>query len=306
MKKIITKITSKKVRPILKIQSVILRSVTEYLAMHGFLQALPVMLSPETDPLAHPVSEAEIDYYRQKLKLTKSMILHKFVYMMASEIDRIFIVSPNVRLEPKELSESQRHLIEFSQVDIEFKDKGKHFFMEFMEGLVVHVMQQVSSQCSTELTELGRKLKIPKKPFRFYESKELKENYGPDYEKEISRLSDEPFWILDHMREFYDREDTEEKGYHHNYDLVWPEGFGEALSGGEREYKYEEIVRKMEERDMDLSEYKSFLKLAKDRYLKRSVGGGLGVERFVRYMTGLKDIDEVVFFPRKPGTRISL
>ena len=40
-----------------------------------------------------------------------------------------------------------------------------------------------------------------------------------------------PFWVICHKREFYDKEDPERPGHYLNYDLIWPEGFGEALSG---------------------------------------------------------------------------
>ena len=48
-----------------------------------------------------------------------------------------------------------------------------------------------------------------------------------------------------------------------NYDLIYPEGFGEALSGGEREYEYEKLLKKIKAHKIDSTKYQQYLKLAK-------------------------------------------
>jgi asparaginyl-tRNA synthetase len=137
-----------------------------------------------------------------------------------------------------------------------------------------------------------------------YESHELLEKYGPDFERIASERATDPFWILNFRREFYDREDKKVKGYYHNYDVFWPEGFGEALSGGEREFEHDEILRKMKERNYDLRAYQRYLDVSSRGLIPRTAGGGLGVERMVRYLTGQKHIRDVTLFPRVPGESI--
>jgi len=288
---------------ILKIQSCVVRTIVDFMHSRGVLQLMPVMLSPETDPLCHSVFEGSIEYYGQKLQLTKSMILHKQV-ALASGLSKIFILSPNVRLEKKELMETGRHLVEFSQLDIELEAATKKQFMDFMEELIVKIITEVKKQCAKELAGLGRELSVPKQPFKVYESSWLREKYGDDFERKISEQEKEPFWIFDFTREFYDREDKDRKGYYHNYDLIFPEGFGEALSGGEREFEYDTIARKLQERKMEPERFATFLSFAKAGMLKPSAGGGLGIERTVRFMTGIKDIAKITMFPRIPGKKI--
>jgi asparaginyl-tRNA synthetase len=305
MEKIIEKLRDEKTATILKIQSRAIKSIIDFMYDAGVTQLMPVLLSPITDPLNHSVYDASIEYCGEKLQLTKSMILHKQMALLGEKVSSIFVVSPCVRLEkPDEVVGSGRHLIEFSQVDIEFKDMTKVEFMRFMEKLIIHVLSDAKKYCSEELKFLGRELLIPMVPFKIYESKELEAEHGPDFEKIVSKATSEPFWILDHTREFYDKEDPERKGYYHNYDLVWPEGFGEALSGAERDFKHEILVRKMKERDMDLSSYEAYLSLAKKGLLRATAGGGLGVERLVRFLTGAKVISDVTLFPRSPGEKI--
>ncbi len=304
MDKLIEKMKSEETEKILRIQSVLLKSISDFMFEKDVLQVMPVILSPETDPLSHSVFDASIDYLGQKLSLTKSMILHKFLYISHPKIKGIYCFSPNVRLEKPSLKDSGRHLIEFTQVDMEFSEKSKEEFMDFAEELVIHFLTELKSKCSKELSFFKRELIVPKKPFKKFYSKELLEKYGEDYEKILSKKMTEPFWILDLKREFYDKEDKEKKGFYHNYDLVWPEGFGEALSGGEREFEYSEILRKLKERKQPIDSVKSYVSLAKKGLLKPSAGGGIGIERIMRFVCGKKSISEITFFERTPGKKI--
>ncbi|MBU2477003.1 asparagine synthetase, partial [Candidatus Micrarchaeota archaeon] len=62
--------------------------------------------------------------------------------------------------------------------------------------------------------------------------------------------------------------------------------------------------RKMLERKTDLSAFASYLETARKGLLKPTAGGGFGVERLVRFLTGKKHIKDVVLFPRIPGEKI--
>jgi asparaginyl-tRNA synthetase len=289
---------------ILRIQSAALKAIHDYMYTNGVLQAMPVILSPMTDPLNHPHFDAKVDYYGQRLQLTKSMILHKQLSLFNGGMDKIYIMSPNVRLERSELKDTGRHLFEFTQVDIELKDRTKREFMQLVDGMVAHVYEFVIKECPEELDALGRRLKVPALPLSVYESEDLKDRYGEDYERVASEKAADPFWITNFRREFYDREDKERRGYFHNYDVFWPEGFGEALSGGEREYEHDEIVRKMKERSTDVNAYATYLSVSKKGLIPKTVGGGLGVERMVRFLTGQKHIRDVTMFPRVPGEKV--
>lgn len=305
MKQTICHLTRPEMKDILSVQSAVLKSLHDFMWNEGVVQLMPVMLSPFTDPLAHPVYDSSLEYEGQRLELTKSMILHKQLSLMRDDLKGIYIVSPNIRLELGETGSSGRHLIEFSQVDIELRDASCRDFMDFMERLYVHMAGFVSSSCYEELKRLGRTLPPLARPFKVFDSTELKDKYGKEWEHEISMKESQPFWVMDHYREFYDREDPE-TGKHVNYDLVYPEGFGEALSGAERETDYEIILKKMKERKTEPESYASYLEIAKQGILKPTAGGGFGVERIVRYLTGKKQIKEVCMFPRVPGERITV
>ena len=83
-------------------------------------------------------------------------------------------------------------------------------------------------------------------------------------------------------------------------DLIYPEGYGEAVSGGEREYQYDRIKKRIIQKGWDLSQFRKYLQLAKND-LMPSAGFGIGIERLTRFICGLKRIEETTLFPKTPG-----
>ena len=128
-----------------------------------------------------------------KLELTKSMILYKQIVMCRGDLKGIYIVSPNVRLERAKEKDFGRHLIEFSQLDIELREVSSDKFRLFMEDLIIYTFEFVKTRCNDELTKLEREIKIPKKPFKVYNSKEMKKEFGNDFEYVLSKKSTDLF-----------------------------------------------------------------------------------------------------------------
>ena len=172
---------------------------------------------------------------------------------------------------------------------------------KLFEELIEACVSTVRKKRERELEVLGRDLRVPEKPFKIYARGGLEEAYDADWVQGISEESRNPVWVTDLPREFYDYQD-ERTGAWRNYDLILPEGYGEVISGAEREYEYEKIVRKLERDGLDTREYEPMLRLAKDGVLKPSAGAGLGIERLLSYICGVKHVAEVQPFPRVPGT----
>ena len=301
----ISRIRNPRMTHILRVQSAALKAIHDYMYENGVVQTMPVILSPETDPLNHPHFDAAVDYYGQRLHLTKSMILHKQLSLLNGGFQKMYVMSPNVRLEQGELGESGRHLFEFTQVDIELKEQTKKEFIDLVDGMIARVFAFVKQECEDDLAALGRSIRVPSLPLKVYESQELRSELGDRFELLASGREKDPFWILNFPREFYDREDRQTKGYYHNYDVFWPEGYGEALSGGEREWEHDEIVRKMCERKTDTESFATYLDVARRGLIPRTVGGGLGIERMVRFLTGQRHVKDVALFPRVPGEKMA-
>jgi asparaginyl-tRNA synthetase len=300
LEKTIEKIQRTELKDILTVQQCIIRATHEYMFKKGLIQMMPLMLSPITDPLNHGVVDASIEYADKKWSLTKSMIFHKQLTLMSPVLDAIYIVSPNVRLEFADRSQTGRHLFEFTQVDFEFKGKDKEHVMQFMEELIAYVFDFLNREIPETIIKFrGGLLAVPGKLKRF-RTEALETLLGKDYEHKMSLEMEEPFWLLNHKREFYDKEDQSAPGTYLNYDIIWPEGFGEGLSGGERENEYHQILKRMDETGTSKEVFAHYISLAKEGKMPQTAGAGFGVERMTRFICKLKDIDEATVFSRKP------
>ncbi|MFQ6083863.1 MAG: asparagine synthetase A [Candidatus Aminicenantia bacterium] len=292
---------SERVKRAVKIQSEIIQLARDFLKGKKFVEILPVIISPITDPLADHRIRGEIECYGFKYQITKSMIFHKQISLLS--FPRIFSFSPNVRIEPVDRKHSGRHLIEFVQLDLEMKEATREEVMELCEELLICILENVKTNFKSDLDFFQRDLKIPRSPFKKVSYQEAVETFGQDYETKLSRKISEPIWILNfpiENREFYDREYHDQPGILDDMDLIYPEGYGEALSGGEREYQYEKIKRRIELKGIDLDVYEIYLQFAK-KGLVPSAGFGIGVERLTRYVCGLQRIEETRLFAKLPG-----
>ena len=291
---------------VLKIQSAIMGSARDFLASSGFIEMLPVMLSTETDPLCHEVIDAKIPYYDTEYYLMKSMILHKLIAV--SYVDKFFIFSPNIRLETADKKDTGRHLIEFTQLDLEMRYADREQIMALGEKLIAHTIRSIIEKCGHELKLLGRKIAAPQTPFERITYADAVKKFGPEFEHELSKEAKGPIWLTDipiERREFYDREDPKRPGILLDMDLIYPEGYGEAMSGGEREYEYSRIVQRITKSGKRPEDFKKYLELAK-KGLPHSSGFGFGIERLTRYICGLESVKMARLFPKVPGAKSAL
>ncbi|AKI97386.1 asparagine synthetase A [Kosmotoga pacifica] len=289
------------VQKAVKVKAEVIARATEFLREQGFVELLPTIVSPLTDPLNHEVFNARFDYYGTIYRLTQSMIFHKQLAVTA--FDRIFIVSPNVRLETEDKKDSGRHLFEFTQIDLEMKGAKREVVMNLIEELLVYVISSVKRSCSEELRALGSEVKVPAIPFKKVKYLEVLKEYGKDFEKILSERATEPLWLVDipiNNREFYDKL-SEDGQTLLDMDLILPQGFGEVLSGGEREYDYERILMRMEYKNTDRNDFEWYLRIAEDGGLVPSAGCGFGVERLTRYICNLPHVSLTRLFPKVPG-----
>jgi len=153
------------------------------------------------------------------------------------------------------------------------------------------------------LKTIKRELPSFEPPFKRITYEQAVKTYGQNFELKLSEELSEPAWLVDfplEEREFYDRQDETRPGTLVDMDLIYPGGFGEALSGGEREYELEKIKSRIRLKGIDLESYDLYLKLA-GRGLYPSAGFGFGLERLTRFVCGFQDIAEVRLFAKKPG-----
>ncbi len=307
-------VRTKRMKTVLKIQAEIFKGIRDYLDSEGFTELLPPIIGPVTDPGIRGAKQATIDFYGREYKVMSSAILYK--QMMATSLGKIYFFSPNVRLEPLETAYTGRHLVEFVQVDVEEAHADYYDVMRTAERLLAHTLGYVKDNCSKQLEELGRDLKVYKPPYpRLTYAEALKIlakngcaiEYGVEIpwegEELLSKLMPEPFFIIDYpkgSRGFYDMEDPKRPGILRDFDLLYPEGYGEAASGAEREYIYENVVARMRENGDDPTKYGWYLEMLRVGVSPTS-GFGIGVERLTRFICSLKTVWEARPYPKVAG-----
>lgn len=288
-------------REMLIVKTQVRNAMANYLFNNGFLEISAVMVSPETDPLCHDVFSTDFEYYGETYTITKSMILHKL--MAVTGVEKFFCFSPNLRLEVKETAQTGRHLFEFTQLDLEIRNASRDDLLKLGEEIYTHVFTEVKKNCKKQLDFFGRDFKIPKTPFKRVAFMDAMEKHGKDFEVILSKEMEDPFWLIDipdWKREFYDKEDPKRPGILLDMDVIYPEGFGEGLSGGMRENEYDKIKERIIRQNLDLDDYKLYLELAKLGF-PPSGGFGIGIERITRYICGIKHVKDATLFPKIPG-----
>ncbi len=312
-------LSSATTRAVLQVQHTMLTATREYLCDNGFTELLPPIIGPVTDPGARGAKQVDVDYYGHRYKLMTSAILYKQASLTA--FDKIFCIAPNVRLEPLETSNTDRHLAEFHQIDVEWAGASRADAMGVAEGIVGHVVRRVVERRAAELEVLGRD------PGAFadllsgagFERRthaaavaDLHALGHPqnadaeiDWEGEamLSAKSSRPFFVTDYpkgSRGFYDRESDERPGFLRNFDLLAPEGYGELCSGSEREHRYGAIVARMRETGENPAKYGWYLQMVRDG-IPGSAGFGIGLERLTRYIAGLDSVWQASAYPKVPG-----
>ena len=309
-------IRSPRMRVVLKVQAEICGAVRDSLSEQGFLELLPPIIGPVTDPGIRGGRQASIDFYGHVYKVMSSAILYK--QMVASALGKVYFFSPNVRLEPLETVGTCRHLCEFVQVDVEEPFATYRDAMSVAERLLRDVCRRIVEDCEDQLKELGRELRVPSTPFKRLTHRRAVEmlrtkGYGLSWDAEIpwreeaalSEMFQEPFFVTDYpkgARGFYDKENPEQPGVLQDFDLLYPEGYGEAASGAEREYEFDKVSARMRQNGEDPTRYGWYVDMLRYGVLP-SAGFGIGIERLTRYVCGLEAVWEARPFPKVAGIR---
>jgi len=288
-----------------KVMTYTLKNLTCKFLDIGFQWLLPVALSQSTDPLwpdpgASIEKRIEVDIYGKTVRTTASMIIHKLI-ASSTAYPKLFILSPNVRIEKAERACTGKHVYEFTQLDFEARNATSKDIIRLVDDVISSLVTNLKRDMKPELTCLSKYdgLKVPKKPFKICDKQDLEKEYGVDWETRVVVENGAPVWVTNIPREFYDFEDFE-TGRWDNYDLFLPQ-YGEVLSGAKREWEYEKILKKIERDKINKSNYTMILKFAKQGRLKPCAGAGLGIERIVGWITGAKHVAETQPFPRVPG-----
>ncbi|WP_409304941.1 asparagine--tRNA ligase [Peribacillus sp. SCS-155] len=263
------------------------------------------------------------DFFGKETNLTVSGQLNAEAFALAFR--NVYTFGPTFRAEN---SNTARHAAEFWMIEPEVAFAELPDIMDLGEEMVKYVINYVFEHAPEEMAffnsfidktlieRLNNALGSDFGRVTYTEAVELLKNsgkefdypveWGTDLQTEHERyLSEEiykrPVFVTDYPKEikaFYMRANEDGKTVAAT-DLLVP-GIGELIGGSQREEREEVLVNRIKELDMAEEDYWWYLELRKYGGTKHS-GYGIGFERLVMYLTGMKNIRDVIPFPRTPG-----
>lgn len=187
------------------------------------------------------------------------------------------------------------------KASIERKEKERS-----AQGVKKHVQEKLAAEIideREELAEVEEQITNIPKHMELAANFEWGKDLGGSDETIISRLHERPVFVTHYPRgckAFYMKRDEQDPRVVRNFDLLAPDGYGEIIGGSQREDDLEVLLERMKEENLDPAPYEWYLDLR--RYGSVPHGGfGLGVERTVAWLCGLKHIRETIAFPRMMG-----
>lgn len=178
------------------------------------------------------------------------------------------------------------------------RERAKEGLIEKLQNVVSKRFKRVSYTEAIEILLASKENKKGKFQFPI-------EAWGADLQSEHERYLVEkhfecPVVLFDYPKEikaFYMKlnEDGKTVGA---MDVLFP-GIGEIIGGSEREARYDVLIQKMKEMNVDEKELWWYLDTRKFGSVPHA-GFGLGLERLVLFITGMTNIRDVIPFPRTP------
>ena len=176
------------------------------------------------------------------------------------------------------------------------------FFNQFVDKGLIERLEHVASSDFGRITYTDA-VKILEQHNDEFENKVF---WGCDLQTEHERYLTEkefkrPVFVTDYPKEikaFYMKLNPDGKTVA-ACDCLVP-GIGEIIGGSQREDDLSILEARMDELQMDKSQYEFYLDLRRYGSV-RHAGFGLGFERAIMYLTGMENIRDVLPFPRTVG-----
>ncbi len=294
-----------KVHAIFRIRHQVMQSVRQFLSEEGFIEVhTPKIVSTATEG---GTELFPISYFEKEAFLNQSPQLYKQI-LMGAGFERVFEIGPIFRAEEHNTT---RHLNEAISIDIEMSFTDHEGVMNVLERLIRRVYEDVAENCEKFLEWLNVKLEIPEIPFEritYDEALEIAKRKGEEIPwgedlstpalKAIGEEIEGHYFIVDWPTEskpFYAMPYEDKPEICKSFDLM--KGALELASGAQRIHKYDLLVERIKRCGLSPESFEFYLEAF--RYgMPPHAGWGLGAERLLMSMLGLKNIREVVLFPR--------
>ncbi len=292
-----------------KVKASVLRASREWFFENEFFETTPPILTGSACEGGSTLFS--LKYFDSTAYLSQSVQL--YLEALIYSLEKVYAITPSFRAEKMR---TKKHVNEFWHIEGEEAFVDFEGNMKIQEELVAYIVQYVLEHNTKELKELERDtsvLETIKAPFKKVTYKEaidtLNENgfdlqwdddMKTEEERALSNIIGEPFFVRDYPskhKPFYVKLHEDEPKWCYSADLMAPEGFGEIITGGQREDVLDTLVRRIQEEGWEVEDYSWYVDLRKYGSVPHS-GFGLGAERLTWWLCGLDAIQETLPFPR--------
>jgi asparaginyl-tRNA synthetase len=294
---------------IMKVRHEVIRACRDYFDGLGFTLIDAPIFTPAA--CEGTTTLFETNYFDSKAYLTQSGQLYMEAAAMA--FGKVYCFGPTFRAEK---SKTRRHLTEFWMIEPEIAFCDLEQDMVYAEGLLAYIVERVLEKHRPELERLERDLKpleAIQKPFprmTYDQAAEILKKENPDFidgddfgapdETILSLKFDRPLMVTHYpaqVKAFYMKADPARPDRACCVDVLAPEGYGEIIGGGQREDDLDVLLSKIKAHNLPEEAFAWYLDLRKYGSVPHA-GFGLGIERTVTWLCGLKHIRETIPFPR--------
>ena len=264
------------------------------------------------------------DFFGKPAYLTVSGQLEAEIFALA--FTNVYTFGPTFRAEN---SNTPRHLAEFWMIEPEMAfcdiQGDKRLAEQFLKAIVSEVMETCMPDLeffnkridNTVLSTLENLVNSEFIDLSYTEAVTLLQKSGRDWEFPVNWGSDlqseheryltevvfqRPVIVTDYPKEikaFYMRMNDDGKTVR-AMDVLAPR-IGELIGGSQREERYDQLLERIREHGLPEQAYWWYLDLRKYGSAPHA-GFGLGFERLILYLTGMKNIRDVIPFSRTPGS----
>ena len=295
---------------ILRVRDEVSRACRDFFHAQGFVLIDTPILTPTA--CEGTTTLFETDYLgRGKAYLSQSGQLYLEAAAMA--LGKVYCFGPTFRAEK---SKTRRHLTEFWMVEAEAAFFTLEEVMQLAEDLVRTVVLKVLENRGEDLKLLERDpapLEAVTGPFPRLSYTEAVarltekgmevpwgEDFGGDEETVLSELFQRP--VLVHRyplscKAFYMEADPTDPRLALCVDMLAPEGYGEIIGGSQRVADLDILLDRLAEHNLPQEPVEWYLDLRRYGSVPHS-GFGMGIERVVGWLCGLKHVREAIPFPR--------
>lgn len=306
-----------RLQAIARVEASLLSGARKHFEENGFTEIVIPHITKATGACENIATMFEVSFFNERRYLAQTGQL--YLEVLTPYLGKVWAAGPSFRAEP---DVDERHLVEFTLVEIEFKG-GFDELLGHIEGTVTSMVDEVLRTRGEDLDLLGadidrlREVRAPFRRITYADAVELLSGagvrWGDDlksaHEKQLAaNFGDEPLFVTHYpkaIKFFNMKENDDNHDIVDSADLILPFS-GEAVGAAEREYEYERLVsrllessmfRLLRERGGSLEDFAWFLDFYKENGGCRHSGCGIGMNRVTQFVLGSADIRETTTWP---------